>query len=137
MSSFVCKKCGIECIDSPLGYITGCKHYPADMQTLPADMEKVLYENLWDLYVDTNTTPPMTDREMLQMDAGEIGAGPALYEVTNTHCHNTLKAGDLVRLVEDPHYNNLLLRTDWTLHQLADEHGQYVHLRLVLIEARA
>jgi hypothetical protein len=72
-----------------------------------------------------------------EVDAGHVGPGPALYEVTYTHGHKTLKAGELVRMVEDPRCNNLLLRTDWTLHLLADEHNQYVHLRLVLMEARA
>ena len=50
MSNFVCEKCGKQCIDSPLGYITGCEHYPADMERLPANMEKILYDNLWELY---------------------------------------------------------------------------------------
>ena len=28
MSNFQCEKCGKNIIDSPTGYITGCKHYP-------------------------------------------------------------------------------------------------------------
>lgn len=28
MSSFVCEKCGELIVDTPDGYITGCKHYP-------------------------------------------------------------------------------------------------------------
>ena len=72
-----------------------------------------------------------------EVDAGQVPPGPTLYEVTYTHKHQTLKRGDLVRMVEDPRYNNLLLRTDWTLHLLQDEHDQYVHLRLLPMEARA
>lgn len=72
-----------------------------------------------------------------EVDAGSVETGPSLYQVTYAHAHKTLKAGDLVRMVEDPRFNNLLLRTDWTLHQLADDHDQYVHLRLVLMEAMA
>lgn len=28
MSSFRCEKCGIYIVDTPCGYISGCKHYP-------------------------------------------------------------------------------------------------------------
>lgn len=50
MSNFICDKCGTECIDSPIGFVTGCDHYPADVQRLPDNMEKVLQDNLWNLY---------------------------------------------------------------------------------------
>ena len=30
MSSFICKVCGINSIDTESGYISGCKHYPPD-----------------------------------------------------------------------------------------------------------
>ena len=50
MSNFVCEKCGKQCIDSPFGYITGCEHYPTDIQRLPVNMEKILYDNLWELH---------------------------------------------------------------------------------------
>jgi hypothetical protein len=30
MSSFICDVCGVECIDTEVGYATGCDHYPAD-----------------------------------------------------------------------------------------------------------
>ena len=30
MSSFNCEKCGTPCLDTGSGYVTGCKHYPAD-----------------------------------------------------------------------------------------------------------
>ncbi len=30
MSNFVCEICGTVCIDSPQGYVTGCKHYPTE-----------------------------------------------------------------------------------------------------------
>lgn len=32
MSSFLCDKCGASCIDTPRGYIAGCKHYPSDFK---------------------------------------------------------------------------------------------------------
>lgn len=50
MSSFVCDKCGAECVDTPIGYVTGCEHYPADVKPLPTDMATILHDNLWDLY---------------------------------------------------------------------------------------
>lgn len=28
MSNFICEKCGAIIVDTPEGYITGCKHYP-------------------------------------------------------------------------------------------------------------
>ena len=31
MSSFYCEKCGAPCLDSEIGYTTGCEHYPADI----------------------------------------------------------------------------------------------------------
>lgn len=30
MSSFQCQECGAAIIDSPLGYITSCQHYPKE-----------------------------------------------------------------------------------------------------------
>lgn len=92
---------------------------------------------------EANQLPPADDGRGLteglgpEVDAGKIGPGPALYEVTYTHGHPTLKAGDMVRMVEDQRYNNLLLRTDWTLHDLQGEHDQYVHMRRVPMEAKA
>lgn len=80
---------------------------------------------------------PLTDGLGHEVDAGRVGPGHALYQVTYTHGHPTLKAGDMVRMVEDTRYNNLLLRTDWTLHDLHGEHDQYVHLRLVPLAAGA
>lgn len=35
MSSFYCELCGAACLDSERGYITGCEHYPADIE--PSD----------------------------------------------------------------------------------------------------
>lgn len=72
------------------------------------------------------SNPPTPD-----VHAGEVPCGPALYEVIDAHEHKTLKVGDLVRMVEDPHYNNWLLRTDNTLHALQNGQGDlYVWLRL-------
>jgi hypothetical protein len=65
------------------------------------------------------------------MDAGDVRPGPAMYKVVYLHAHQTLKIDDLVRLVETPDHDNLLVRHDWTLHRLADKDGQYVHLQLV------
>ena len=31
MSNFACEHCGTILCDSPRGYTTGCKHYPADV----------------------------------------------------------------------------------------------------------
>lgn len=31
MSSFYCPKCGVMLVDTPIGYVTGCEHYPADV----------------------------------------------------------------------------------------------------------
>jgi len=30
MSGFNCEHCGVECIDTSHGYITGCEHYPIE-----------------------------------------------------------------------------------------------------------
>jgi hypothetical protein len=66
-----------------------------------------------------------------ELSAARVPCGTALYEVVFTHGHRTLRRGDLVRMLEDPQYHNVLLRTDWTLHSLQGEDGDYVHLRLV------
>ena len=44
MSNFTCEVCGAPIIDSPLGYITECIHYPLD----PEEVERAdaIYEEL-------------------------------------------------------------------------------------------
>jgi hypothetical protein len=64
-----------------------------------------------------------------ELSAARVPCGTALYEVVFTHGHRTLRRGDLVRMLEDTEYKNVLLRTDWTLHTLQGEDGDYVHLR--------
>jgi len=32
MSNFKCEKCGAICSDTEKGYVTGCEHYPADVE---------------------------------------------------------------------------------------------------------
>ena len=34
MSNFECEKCGTICYDTPSGYITGCEHYPTDINVI-------------------------------------------------------------------------------------------------------
>jgi hypothetical protein len=34
MSNFVCAKCGVVCVDSDRGYVSGCEHYPPDVKPL-------------------------------------------------------------------------------------------------------
>lgn len=34
MSHFTCDKCGKPIIDSPKGYVTGCEHYPMEVNML-------------------------------------------------------------------------------------------------------
>ena len=41
MSNFVCEKCGTPIYDSAQGYVTGCEHYPADIEVAKCcDCEK-------------------------------------------------------------------------------------------------
>lgn len=49
MSNFKCEKCGAICYDSPLGYTTGCKHYPPEI--------KKEFKNMinWKMFVDKKT----------------------------------------------------------------------------------
>ena len=57
--------------------------------------------------------------------------GPWKYLVSAPHGHKTLKDFDVVTMVEAPlpAFENLLLReSDWTLHQLQNEAGEYVNL---------
>lgn len=61
-------------------------------------------------------------------DAGSISPSPKLFVITYAHDHKTLKAGDIVAIVESPQGFNYLFRSDHTLHNLSDGHDQYVHL---------
>jgi hypothetical protein len=36
MSSFTCKHCGTDILDTPAGYITGCEHYPIEGKKMKA-----------------------------------------------------------------------------------------------------
>ena len=33
MSHFICEHCGAHIIDSPKGYLSGCRHYPMEHNT--------------------------------------------------------------------------------------------------------
>ena len=57
MSSFNCEFCGALCSDSPIGYLTGCEHYPPDVKPMPADAAKVFNDNFWDLYARDDKVP--------------------------------------------------------------------------------
>jgi hypothetical protein len=61
MSNFICDKCGTECVDSPIGYVTGCKHYPADVQRL-MDEEENYYAPL--CRVSMQSTPLKTENRI-------------------------------------------------------------------------
>lgn len=43
MSNFKCEQCGADCIDSPAGYITGCKHYPVGKLNYEKKNMKYIY----------------------------------------------------------------------------------------------
>ena len=44
MSSFYCDKCGALCSDTERGYVSGCKHYPADISAVEYQrrMDKII-----------------------------------------------------------------------------------------------
>jgi len=43
VSSFICKHCGQEIIDSESGYRTGCEHYPLEEKSdIPCAVAKLL-----------------------------------------------------------------------------------------------
>lgn len=61
--------------------------------------------------------------------AGKVGPSTTRYKVVCAHDHATLKVGDVVVMTEDRTRANWLLReADLTLHDLTDEHSQYIHL---------
>ncbi len=77
-------------------------------------------------------------------DAGRVAAGPDIYRVTYVHGHKTLSVGDVVVMTETPPdmdgrypgmcmINVIYRMLDSTLHRIADEHGQYVHLQQVRV----
>jgi len=56
MSDFKCEQCGKEIIDSPIGYITWCEHYPKEQPREISD-DKFLD------WLDEFTTQQVKDRE--------------------------------------------------------------------------
>jgi hypothetical protein len=48
MSTFCCEECGIICFDTPIGYITGCKHWKPDIVKCECghDFDKHVYETV-------------------------------------------------------------------------------------------
>ena len=76
--------------------------------------------NIHEKYVGPETHAGLVSNESLHW-----------YEVINPHDHVTLKAGDMVRMLwcGFAGVGNLLLRSDYTLHEPIDVHDQYVHLR--------
>ena len=52
MSNFICEKCGTICYDSPNGYITGCEHYPTDVEGLSSSFIRLALEQLTQLSQD-------------------------------------------------------------------------------------
>lgn len=65
MSNFICEKCGVEIIDSPNGYMTGCEHYPIEQQTTPQDKQGV-GENKCAWKSFEGTFCPEADKQLLQ-----------------------------------------------------------------------
>lgn len=71
----------------------------------------------------------MKNTESKSIDAGHVAPSSKRYRITFPHDHKKLKAGDIVIMTETPDFANLLLREqDMTLHRLADDSDQYVHL---------
>jgi len=44
VSSFICKHCGQEIIDSESGYRTGCEHYPLEEKS-DIPYTRIMYDN--------------------------------------------------------------------------------------------
>jgi len=64
------------------------------------------------------------------LSAGDVEPSTIEYTVVNLHAHRSLRLGDVVMVIKDPTCRNWLFRgADTTLHRMADEHDQYVHLR--------
>lgn len=61
MSNFACEKCGAICYDTPVGYVTGCEHYPADIK----DQERV------ELYATMTTLTPNSYTGETEVDEQE------------------------------------------------------------------
>ena len=54
MSNFICDKCKKICYDTKRGYVTGCKHYPPDIDAVNHLYKKYLetrsaLEELWEI----------------------------------------------------------------------------------------
>jgi hypothetical protein len=47
MSNFICEECKTVCRDTPIGYVTGCEHHPAD---------KLAVEYYIQLYMSTHVS---------------------------------------------------------------------------------
>lgn len=67
---------------------------------------------------------------MDETDAGSVAPGDQRYIVTYLHDHKTLRKGDVVVMREFRSENVLVRVADGSVHALADDIAQYVHLRL-------
>lgn len=80
-------------------------------------------------FTELETVSPGSPKEK-HLSAGKVAPGKFWYEVYIADGHPTLKVGEMVKMVETPAHENLLLRNDCTLHALQDKSGQYVVLTL-------
>jgi hypothetical protein len=74
----------------------------------------------------------MDIKHQAETNAGFVAPSPSWFIVTRTHGHETLKVGDLVRVVEDPLCRNWIYRRDATLHELRGDDDCYVELQLAM-----
>lgn len=56
MSNFKCEKCGAEIIDSEVGYVSGCEHYPPEYVEFEVDFRNKVKaslkpDGLYDVYL--------------------------------------------------------------------------------------
>jgi hypothetical protein len=66
---------------------------------------------------------------MVSITAGIVTPSQKVWVITDAHDHKKLKEGDRVIMTETPSFQNLLYRpSDDTLHDLSDDHEQYVHM---------
>lgn len=89
MSHFNCEHCGALCADSPAGYISGCEHYPPDINTDERTPEEIAASFVAKGVLAIDPSGAVWRRKK------KVGGnrGPRLIDVTPTRCDKRLPNG--------------------------------------------
>ena len=77
MNSFFCEHCGAHILDTPIGYITGCKHYPLPLARDHSTLKQLLTEAI-----------ELLRNEQTDLKFTLVKLGEAIEELELDGCHD-------------------------------------------------